>query len=310
MTHIALRSLAKGLGSFVVPQLRNTHVEGGTASARHCYDLFFRHYGHLAPWLNGKRPEVLVEVGPGSSLGVGLAALLAGVDTYIGLDLQDHRSMEHDLEVLSGLIELFGERAAFWDNTVSGDIFFPPSPTNFAWNRIDGIVQQRLSAEAIDALKADLVNGSERLKFVAPWTDFNVLQAGVADWLMTHSVMEHVDNLVDTYIAIARWLKPGGFATHLIDFQSHGLSSDWNGHWVLSAPTWTMMRGRRPYLINRKWRSHHINLMQESGFEILAELQYIRTDGLGRKELRAPFTSMPDGDEKVAMSFFVTRKIG
>jgi hypothetical protein len=50
--------------------------------------------------------------------------------------------------------------------------------------------------------------------------------------------------------------------------------------------------------------------MQESGFEILAELQYIRTDGLGRKEFRTPFTSMPNGDEKVAMSFFVTRKIG
>ncbi len=308
MTRVKLRSLAKGLGSVVLPQLRSTHVEGGTVSANHCYNLFFRHYGHLEPWLDGKAPEVLVEIGPGNSLGVGLAALIGGVGNYIALDLQDHRSVAHDLEVLDGLIRLFGDRAGFSETIASGAIFFPPPPTNAAWERLEKTARLKLDAETIDALKGELLNGSERLKFVAPWTDYNVLEAGTADWLMTHSVMEHVDDLAATYSAIARWLKPGGFATHLIDFQSHGLASDWNGHWSLSVPIWTMMRGRRPYLINRKWRSYHIELMQARGFEILAELQHIRADGLQRQDFQAPFASMPAGDEKVAMSFFVTRK--
>lgn len=309
MTRLAFRSLAKGIGSYVAPALRSTHQVGGTVSARHCYDLFFRHYGHLTPFLSGRHPGTLVEVGPGSSLGVGLAALLGGIDRYIALDLQDHRDTERDLAILHDLVGLFRERAPFAETTEAGHIFFPPAAPPSVWENLAPTLERTLHSASIESIEAALLSGDEHLTFVAPWTDVNVLPPGSADWLMTHSVMEHVDELDATYAAFARWLKPGGFATHLIDFQSHGLASDWNGHWAVSSPTWALMRGRRPYLINRMWRSQHVELMRRNGFEVLTELRHVKADGLSASELRKPFADMPSGDETVAMSFFVTRKV-
>lgn len=308
MTRIAMRSLGKGAVSFAVPRLRSTHQPGGTASARHCYDLFMRHYGHLSPWLDGMLPKTMAELGPGSSLGVGIAGLMAGIERYIGLDLQVHRNPEHDQQVLAELLPLFQRRADVAERTESGQVFFPLPPDPSFWRGLEARLVRGLTPDSMAAIGRAIRVGDGRLRFVAPWTEEAALPAGSIDWLMSHSVMEHVDSLASTYRSIARWLKPGGFATHLIDFQSHGLTDDWDGHWTVNPAIWALMRGRRPYLINRMWRSHHIELMQQAGFEILEELKWTRGDGAGRISFKAPFQRMPPGDESVAMSFFITRK--
>ena len=95
-----------------------------------------RHYGHLAPWLVDGPPEVMVELGPGSSLGVGLAGLLAGVKQYVALDLQVHRDAERDRRVLAGLLKLFQDRAAFAERTENGQVYFPPAPNKSVWAKL------------------------------------------------------------------------------------------------------------------------------------------------------------------------------
>ncbi|MFN4129918.1 MAG: hypothetical protein ACK4GC_08885, partial [Paracoccaceae bacterium] len=123
------------------------------------------------------------------------------------------------------------------------------------------------------------------------------------------SVLEHVDDLSAAYQSMACWLKKGGLATHLIDFSAHNLTHRWNGHWKISPKTWALIRGRRPYLINRLWRSRHIELMKDAGFEVVSEIKYEKSDGWPRNEMRPPFAQMPQGDDQVAMSFIVARKI-
>ena len=87
----------------------------------------------------------------------------------------------------------------------------------------------------------------------APWMQSNVVQRHSVDWVFSHSVLEHVDDLAGTYYAIAKWLKLKGYATHLIDFYSHNLTHEWNGHWALSEAVWSVIRGKTPYLLNRCW---------------------------------------------------------
>jgi hypothetical protein len=51
------------------------------------------------------------------------------------------------------------------------------------------------------------------------------------DLIVSQAVLEHVDDLENTYDAFAQWLRPGGRMSHEIDFHSRGLTMPWNGHW-------------------------------------------------------------------------------
>lgn len=312
MFEARLKPIAKGIGSFAFPALRSTHQVAGSASAEHCYNLFMRHFAGVADQMSegASVPKTLVEVGPGSSLGVGLTALLCGVENYIALDLQDHRSIKNDRRVLAAVARMLEDRAPFSETTDLGAHFFPPSPDRKVWDRIALQVDNALKSGETKELDHEIESGAEeRIRFVAPWIDRDTLPAGCADWIMTHSVMEHIDDLPEAYASMAHWLRPGGYATHLIDFSAHTLTKHWNGHWKLSRGIWTLMRGRRPYLINRAWRSRHIDLMTNAGFEVLSEIKFEQAGGCNRDEMQYPYSGMPSGDERVAMSFLVARKI-
>ena len=55
-----------------------------TANPAYCYSWWIRHIALLE--LSGHRPvlQTVAELGPGGSLGVGLASLLSGANTYSG----------------------------------------------------------------------------------------------------------------------------------------------------------------------------------------------------------------------------------
>jgi hypothetical protein len=61
---------------------------------------------------------------------------------------------------------------------------------------------------------------------------------------------ERVDALSDAYEVMVTWLKPGGYALHLVDFSSHHVT-EWNGHWALDELMWFILRDGRPYSPNR-----------------------------------------------------------
>ena len=57
----------------------------------------------------------MVELGPGDSLGIGLAALLSGVERYIALDVIQYASDAQNLRIFEELIALFKDRAPIPD---------------------------------------------------------------------------------------------------------------------------------------------------------------------------------------------------
>src|SRR5262245_29255948 len=84
---------------------------GGTDDPDYCYGVFLRHlvYAHRAGL--SKLPEVVAELGPGDSLGTGLAWLIAGTTRYLAFDVRRYATGQRNLEVFDALVERFRARA-------------------------------------------------------------------------------------------------------------------------------------------------------------------------------------------------------
>ena len=70
---------------------------GGSDSASYCYGVWFKHLSFLFANGLGRVPGTLAELGPGDSIGIGLAAMLSGVDRLYTLDIVRFSNKERNL---------------------------------------------------------------------------------------------------------------------------------------------------------------------------------------------------------------------
>src|SRR5687767_8607400 len=111
--------ITKGMLTYV-PLLnawRKHHAtSGGTDSSRYCYSVWLRHLARLYRYgfkITGAR---VGELGPGDSIGIGLAALISGATRYVGLDIVPF-SAKTDLEtIFKELVQLYSRREPIPDN--------------------------------------------------------------------------------------------------------------------------------------------------------------------------------------------------
>ena len=257
-------------------------------------------------------PRLVAELGPGQSLGVGAAALLAGAEKYTALDVVAHSNNDANRRVFDDLLVLYRRR----EDIPGADEFPQVKPLlasyTFPHHLLpDDVLQSGLEEGRIRTLREALgtlaANGAVRYR--APWHDQSVIEEESVDFLFSQAVLEHVDDLAHTYRAMAQWLKPGGMATHQIDFRSHGTHAVWNGHWAYGEDVWRRIRGKMPYLINRCACSDHFAHIKNAGLEILESNTYASEKGLPREALAEPFKSnLTDDDLTTSGLFVVLRK--
>ena len=109
-----IRPLLTGLASNI-PGLYNNFARGtgGSNSASYCYDVWINHLTLLHQVGLQKIPNAIAELGPGDSLGIGLAALLSGANEYYALDVRKYSNTEMNLKVLDELVDVFRNRSCF-----------------------------------------------------------------------------------------------------------------------------------------------------------------------------------------------------
>jgi hypothetical protein len=100
-----------------------------------------------------------------------------------------------------------------------------------------------------------------------------------------------------------------GHATHLIDFCSHNLTDEWNGHWAVGDGLWSAIRGRRPYLLNRDWGTTHLQLAADNELRVVLEHRNKRFDGLVPAQFSPRFRAIPDEDARTRMMFVVMQRM-
>ncbi len=238
--------LVKSAMSFPFERFRSTYGNPtlSTSDAEHCYSIFLRHFSYIAAGTGGRVPALTAELGPGSSIGVGLAALIAGAERYVALDSHWHMDTDRTLRIFARLIELFRARAAVPRDGNHADVFPPP----LEWQFPAGL-QPRLDDAWLAEIEHNIRHGGERIIIAVPWTTAPGIAPGSVDWLFSHSCLEHIDDAAEALTACKGWLRPGARMTHEIDHRSHNLTAHWDGHWGLNQAVWYVLRGRRHYLI-------------------------------------------------------------
>ena len=83
-----IRALIRGLATFIPGYVSGSPREpGGTVSPRYCYSVWLRHLVMASDGCLFEYPKTVAELGPGDSIGIGLAALISGADEYYAFDV-------------------------------------------------------------------------------------------------------------------------------------------------------------------------------------------------------------------------------
>jgi hypothetical protein len=151
----------------------------------------------------------VAELGPGASLGVGLAALLSGAKRYSALDVVPHADLSRNVELLHDLVRLFERR-----EPIPAAEEFPyshPRLDSYAFpSHIldDDLLGQTLHPTRVKALEEtieaeDGARTREALvSYHVPWSDPSVIEPHSLDMLWSQVVMEHVDDVQGAYEAM------------------------------------------------------------------------------------------------------------
>lgn len=311
----ALMPLLKGSLTWI-PGVYKTffdrHAGGGTDQAEYCYGVWLKHLTFL--WEHGMRsiPDTVLELGPGASLGIGLAALISGASRYLAVDVVRRADKATNAVVLRDLVALFQARA--------------PRPTA-SWPDYDAYLDRRhFPGHILDEDRLGRSLAGERLALLAQavasleptssgptivyetWADREPFGEGEVDLVLSHAVLQHATDLDRVYKSCRRWLKPGGWMSHQIDFSAHGITDVWNGHLQYSERLWGLVAGRRAYFLNRERCSTHLALLRANGFEVVSVIRQSRLDGLDRSLLARRWRHISDEDLTCSGALVQARK--
>ena len=272
----------------------------GTNESRYCYSVWLRHLTRAAGNGLDTDPHAVAELGPGDSIGIGIAAVLTGAERYFAFDVVAHANTPRNLAIFDGLVDLFRAEA----NIPDEEEYPRVGPTLDEYRFPDEILTPARMRAALDPARLAHIRESiqrtdakdSMIQYRAPWSTAGAVEHETLDMVFSQATLEHVDGLPEVYRAMHAWLKPGGFMSHQIDFKCHNSATEWNGHWTYSDLMWKLVRGKDVWLINRLPYSAHVEMMEETGFRIVGEQRVRRASGVKRSQLASQFRWIPDSD--------------
>ena len=299
--------------------LKSAYRTGGTDSARYCYAVWLRHLWLVHRGALRANLAAVTELGPGDSIGIGLAALLGGVERYAGLDVVNLIDRERNLAIFDELVELYRCRAP-----IPGDAEFPqvrPRLADYAFPADmlgDHDIDRNLAPARVTALRHELSTGGttyetgRAINYVVPWASRDALPSASQDLVFSQGVLQFVPDIASVYAAMYHWLRPGGVISHRISFDSHGTATRWNGHWAYSDLAWRLVNGffgqGVGQGVNREPMSRHLQVIRDSGFEILDLIPSMRRDGIDRRQLARRFRHLGNEELETNGIYVLARK--
>lgn len=309
-----LKGIIKNLPGieFIYQFNKNT---GGSGSARYCYSVWLRHL--IFAYKNGLTsvPKIIAELGPGDSLGCGIAALISGAEKYYPLDVKIYSNIDENLKIFDELVILFKQKT-----DVLHDIEFRevrPLLDNYDFPKdifsdeyLKNILDEKRLANIRNAI--EMMNTSESSKkiieYKVPWYEKTNIHDESIDFIFSQAVLQDVKDLEFTYRRIWQLLKKDGLQSHDIGFKSCGTSDKWFGHWMYSDLEWKIVNGRKKLRINREPYSTHKKLLKKNNFKILYEQKQFAESTINKERLPVRFKNITDEDLTTYSVFIQAKK--
>jgi len=147
--------------------------------------------------------KTILEIGPGTSLGVALKFIAAGAERVVCIDrFHSLLGSFEQSEIYEKLISTLSEQER---NRLKDTLIIGPTGLFINKNKIQYL---NVSAEKLDS--------------VLPGIQF--------DFIISRAVLEHVFDIETTMETMHLLLKPGGFMLHEVDFRDHGVFTDFGLH--------------------------------------------------------------------------------
>ncbi|MEH6537226.1 MAG: class I SAM-dependent methyltransferase [Psychroserpens sp.] len=279
---------------------RKIFIDKNYAASRseYCYDVWMKYFKH---WIKLKNnvPDVVVEIGSGNSLGVGLAALLSGSSKFYALEKTQFWNNSTNLRVFDELVELFKQRRVTKDYMEDGgemndkSMSFPDHILNK--DHLDKCLSENRLIQIREELEHPNNLNNKFIRSIIPWNSADVIEDNTVDFIFSHTVLQHLDDLSDSYNTMSKWLKKGGCLSHTIDLRSLNRTKLWNGHWTLSKLEWKIVTGGVS-LINREPLSTHLQLLEANGFEIKYQKSVLSDNTLSVEDLSDDYKHLDQRD--------------
>lgn len=296
-----LETIAKGIISYIPGIMRYSDVTH-SIGALYCYSTYLAHLNQAHEVGLNPFPKVIAEIGPGTSFGVGLSALLCGSEVYYAIDELPHAKLDVNLRVLDQLVDFLRSRKDPTEERGTRRILdsFPQHilTSHVLSQTLEESRIERIREALVRSIQGGAVSDEEtiRIVYLHPFEGSSMLQEHSVDMIMSTVVLQVVQDLPEIYSCFAKWLKPGSWMSHFVDFSNYGMTREWNGHWACSKLLWRLMQGNRPYLHNRAPHSVHVELIKRNGFEIVTDIRTLDYSGIGRESLAAEFDYLSNDD--------------
>lgn len=284
---------------------------GGTIESRYCYSVWMRHLKYWSKFRN-KIPETVAELGPGDSLGTGFAALLSGCNHLYALDVIKYWDNNRNLRIFNELVDLFKKKSTIPDNNEYPKV--RPVPADFSFPAIitDEILKESLSEERLNKIRREItdIDNPENtiIRYKIPWHDPDVISSQTVDLIYSQAVLECIEDLDNTFQAMCLWIRTGGLMSHTIDFKSHGLTTEWNGHWKFTDFEWYLVKGGKSFLINRQPYSAYLDLHRKYGFRILIDESVKKENRIDLNALSKRFRALSEEDRTTSGVYILSAK--
>jgi SAM-dependent methyltransferase len=271
---VKIYPFARALASYVLPSsIFYRPGSGGTFSSEYCYSVWLRHLHYLIEnKLFSSLEEIknIAEIGPGDSLGIGLSAIYSGASNYYAFDVLEHAKTEKNEIINSELKEYFIAQKEI-PNTEK-QRFTAPSLPSYSFPEVLKQYSREYYELKYNEIRKALMNGNSdevNIQYIVPWMNSDKKDLKNIDLIFSQAVMEHVDDIEFAYREMFKWLRPGGVISHQVDFKTHEMTSEWNGHWFIGDAMWELLSHGRKYPMNRLPLSSHIQMIEKAGFQIV-----------------------------------------
>lgn len=310
-----LTQMAFGLATFV-PGVYGlvSRGEQDSRSAAYCYSVWLRHLRKAGQAGLSSPTRHVVELGPGGSLGVCLAALLCGAEFCSAYDVTAHAEIERSLQLLDELASMFSRREPIPHAGACAAI--KPALEDYSFPH-EMLPEQRLEAslapQRLERIRQSLRQGDEAFLRYVTGPDMAALappkNAPPVDFLLSQAVLEYVPDIDEACARMRRLLPKGALVSHQIDLRCHNTHQLWNGHWTYDDLAWRILRGGRPYALNREPCSRHLQALEAAGFEILRVAKLRKESRLTKGQLARRFHDLSEEDLCTSSLFVQARAI-